>query len=113
IRLLTAPARAGGWGIRKALTASLALGMKAVSTVIGGQLLTDASAFMQAFNSTAGGFKERAQKTAELLRSPGTAFLVVAAPEPDALREASFLDRKSTRLNSSHVKISYAVFCLK
>src|SRR5690606_42103106 len=25
----------------------------------------------------------------------------------------SFLDRKSTRLNSSHVKISYAVFCLK
>src|SRR5690606_41519365 len=25
----------------------------------------------------------------------------------------SYLDRKSTRLNSSHVKISYAVFCLK
>src|SRR5207253_8217413 len=24
-----------------------------------------------------------------------------------------FLDRKSTRLNSSHVAISYAVFCLK
>src|SRR5690606_39289571 len=29
----------------------------------------------------------------------------------DAAGEA--LDRKSTRLNSSHVKISYAVFCLK
>src|SRR5690606_41580594 len=27
--------------------------------------------------------------------------------------EPSLLDRKSTRLNSSHVKISYAVFCLK
>src|SRR3989442_4829305 len=25
----------------------------------------------------------------------------------------SFADRKSTRLNSSHVRISYAVFCLK
>src|SRR5690606_39341326 len=25
----------------------------------------------------------------------------------------AFADRKSTRLNSSHVKISYAVFCLK
>src|SRR5690606_39754257 len=25
----------------------------------------------------------------------------------------AFSDRKSTRLNSSHVKISYAVFCLK
>src|SRR5690606_40827721 len=28
-------------------------------------------------------------------------------------RIARRLDRKSTRLNSSHVKISYAVFCLK
>src|SRR5436309_11883651 len=27
--------------------------------------------------------------------------------------ETTQLDRKSTRLNSSHVKISYAVFCLK
>src|SRR3989442_2357796 len=27
--------------------------------------------------------------------------------------EASHGDRKSTRLNSSHVRISYAVFCLK
>src|SRR5690606_9356034 len=27
--------------------------------------------------------------------------------------EGAGLDRKSTRLNSSHVKISYAVFCLK
>src|SRR5690606_41915787 len=29
------------------------------------------------------------------------------------LTETGGLDRKSTRLNSSHVKISYAVFCLK
>src|SRR5207249_6387054 len=28
-------------------------------------------------------------------------------------RTGSFLDRKSTRLNSSHVSNSYAVFCLK
>src|SRR5690606_41928818 len=37
-------------------------------------------------------------------------------PEPlyDKARiDALKLDRKSTRLNSSHVKISYAVFCLK
>src|SRR5699024_11618212 len=27
--------------------------------------------------------------------------------------EIGFIDRKSTRLNSSHVSISYAVFCLK
>src|SRR5690606_39549193 len=28
-------------------------------------------------------------------------------------RDLFLIDRKSTRLNSSHVKISYAVFCLK
>src|SRR5690349_22691021 len=28
-------------------------------------------------------------------------------------RHPRLLDRKSTRLNSSHVEISYAVFCLK
>src|SRR5690606_30123395 len=30
----------------------------------------------------------------------------------DTTRTQSSVDRKSTRLNSSHVKISYAVFCL-
>src|SRR5688572_32661077 len=30
-----------------------------------------------------------------------------------ALERAATLDRKSTRLNSSHSQISYAVFCLK
>src|SRR5690554_1942871 len=29
------------------------------------------------------------------------------------INKAEYLDRKSTRLNSSHVRISYAVFCLK
>src|SRR5690606_41871860 len=34
-------------------------------------------------------------------------------PRRPAPRPALGRDRKSTRLNSSHVKISYAVFCLK
>src|SRR5690349_22889432 len=35
-------------------------------------------------------------------------------PAPNALRFGELVrDRKSTRLNSSHVEISYAVFCLK
>src|SRR5690606_6095623 len=32
---------------------------------------------------------------------------------PEGFRNDVQVDRKSTRLNSSHVKISYAVFCLK
>src|SRR5436305_9208386 len=34
-------------------------------------------------------------------------------PGPQYRRAAPAIDRKSTRLNSSHVRISYAVFCLK
>src|SRR5207249_5359509 len=46
------------------------------------------------------------------------AVLKVGPPECISLKEFSMwagrgLDRKSTRLNSSHVSISYAVFCLK
>src|SRR5207244_9709761 len=33
--------------------------------------------------------------------------------QPEARRKAGILDRKSTRLNSSHQISSYAVFCLK
>jgi anion-transporting ArsA/GET3 family ATPase len=97
IRLLSSPARAGGKGLRKIVGAGFQLFAKAVSTILGGQLLADASAFVQAFDTMFGGFRERATKTYELLRSPGTAFVVVAAPEPDALREAAyFVDRLSS-----------------
>src|SRR3989442_10638016 len=38
-----------------------------------------------------------------------------ASPDDDDVKGTSIIiiDRKSTRLNSSHVRISYAVFCLK
>src|SRR3712207_7401315 len=37
----------------------------------------------------------------------------VAIGEAQTLGSALIVDRKSTRLNSSHANISYAVFCLK
>src|SRR5699024_12816703 len=44
--------------------------------------------------------------------------MMVDLPDPDGPTRktnspSSILDRKSTRLHSSHVSISYAVFCLK
>src|SRR5690606_40049034 len=38
---------------------------------------------------------------------------IFAGPCGICRHDAMPVDRKSTRLNSSHVKISYAVFCLK
>src|SRR5256886_3754270 len=39
--------------------------------------------------------------------------VIVTRPTAGASPSAAGLDRKSTRLNSSHSQISYAVFCLK
>jgi anion-transporting ArsA/GET3 family ATPase len=61
-----------------------------LSKVMGAQVLTDLQTFVAALDTTFGGFRERADATYALLQAPGTAFLVVAAPEPDALREASY-----------------------
>src|SRR3712207_8472429 len=46
-----------------------------------------------------------------LIRTEDSQFADVL--EGVALEEPRYLDRKSTRLNSSHANISYAVFCLK
>src|SRR5699024_12686549 len=50
-----------------------------------------------------------------LFRSWRMETLVVSGflTEPPKMAFIPVLDRKSTRLNSSHVSISYAVFCLK
>src|SRR2546430_7661170 len=50
-----------------------------------------------------------------LFRSADTGLRIVEVPITFVEREhgASKIDRKSTRLNSSHSQISYAVFCLK
>src|SRR5688572_11073032 len=49
---------------------------------------------------------------AALNKFQNTAEIRVVIPN-DAMRSLSSPDRKSTRLNSSHSQISYAVFCLK
>jgi anion-transporting ArsA/GET3 family ATPase len=92
IRLLMAPSRAG----LRIVNAGFMVFSRIISKVLGGQLLRDISAFVSALDTMFGGFRERASATYELLRRPGTSFVVVATPEPDALREASyFVDRLS------------------
>jgi anion-transporting ArsA/GET3 family ATPase len=89
IRLLTVPARAG-MSYMKVLNAGFAMMTGALTKILGTQVLKDAQTFVTAFDTMFGGFRERAEWTYRLLQAPGTAFLVVAAPEPDALREASY-----------------------
>src|SRR6266487_2632322 len=89
IRLLTAPARTGMSAMR-VLNAGFAMMTSVLTKILGAQVLKDAQTFVTALDTMFGGFRERAEATYRLLQAPGTAFLVVAAPEPDALREASY-----------------------
>ena len=94
IRMLTAPARAGGRAYLKVFSVGATITAAAVSKVLGGQLLADVQTFVAALDTMFGGFRERADVTYALLKEPTTAFVVVAAPERDALREAAyFVDR--------------------
>jgi anion-transporting ArsA/GET3 family ATPase len=90
IRLLTAPARAGGKAYLKVVSASFAVFTRVLNKILGNDLLANVSAFVASLETMFGGFRERAEQTYQLLKAPGTAFVVVASPEPDALREASF-----------------------
>lgn len=90
IKILTAPARGAGRGLGKLLGAGLGIFSGVLNKILGAQLLGDLAAFVGAVDTMFGGFRERAEATYALLKDPGTAFVVVAAPERDALREASF-----------------------
>jgi anion-transporting ArsA/GET3 family ATPase len=90
LRMLAAPARAGGRSVFSLVTASFGLFSKLMDKILGAQLITDLSGFVGALDSMFGGFRERAEQTFRVLQAPETAFLVVAAPEPDAIREADF-----------------------
>ena len=91
LRLLTAPAKVGGRAYLRVLNAGFG--------VVTGRADQDprhpgaartCRRSSRALDTMFGGFRERADYTYQLLRAPGTSFLVVAAPEDDALREASY-----------------------
>src|SRR5690606_41787112 len=68
--------------------------------------LAEAHAVSRLVGAPAGyvGYGDGGQLTEAVRRHPSSVVVL------DEIEKA---DRKSTRLNSSHVKISYAVFCLK
>ncbi|HWB36977.1 MAG TPA: ArsA family ATPase [Rugosimonospora sp.] len=90
LKVLVSPARAGGRSMFNLVTASFGVFSRAVQKILGTQLLSDLSGFVGALDSTFGGFRQRAEHTYRILQADETSFLVVAAPEPDAIREAGY-----------------------
>lgn len=90
IRILSAPARGAGRGIGRLAAMGFGIFTNVLSKVLGAQVLGDIGTFVAAIDTTFGGFRERADATYALLKERGTAFVVVATPERDALREAAY-----------------------
>lgn len=62
--------------------------LKRLAKFVGSKFITDISVFFTEFNDILGGFRQRAEETFALLRQPRVGFLLVASPEPMAVREA-------------------------
>ncbi|HEX7187658.1 MAG TPA: ArsA family ATPase [Actinomycetes bacterium] len=90
IRVLMGSAKTGGRAYLKVVGAGLNAMTSVLTKVLGAQVLKDLQAFIAALDTMFGGFRERADATYRLLQASGTSFVVVAAPERDALREASY-----------------------
>jgi len=99
VRMLLAPAR----GPARLLSVGLGVVTSALNKVLGAQVLTDMQTFIAACDTLFGGFRQRAEATYALLQASGTAFVVVATPEPDALREATYFVE---RLGSEHMPLA-------
>ncbi|MGH2721892.1 MAG: ArsA family ATPase [Actinomycetota bacterium] len=90
------PAIGGGKGLFRAVNFAAVSFLKAVTRVVGAEVLKDTAEFAANFEGMYDGFKERAQAVYELLRQPATAFVVVTTPHDQAVEEALFF---ATTLN--------------
>lgn len=86
IRLLLAPAK----GPARMFSAGFGVVTSTLNKVLGTQVLRDVQTFIAAFDTLFGGFRQRAEATYALLQDASTAFIVIASPETDPMREASY-----------------------
>jgi anion-transporting ArsA/GET3 family ATPase len=71
--------------------------LKRLAKFVGSKFIEDLGVFFTEFNDILGGFHQRAEETFALLRQPRVGFVLVASPEPMAVREAlAFHERLAT-----------------
>jgi len=85
-RLLMVPTRA----YLRAVSVATQAFLRTISKVVGAEVVTDVVAFFRAFEGMEEGFRRRAQQVDDLINSNATAFVLVASPARDAVREAAF-----------------------
>jgi anion-transporting ArsA/GET3 family ATPase len=98
-RLLTAPTR----GLVRAVNFASQTVLRSLTKVIGGEVITDAIAFFQAFDGMEEGFRQRSARVGELLQATSTAYVLVTSPRSESLDEAEFF---ADRLAEDGIDIS-------
>lgn len=101
-RLLMLPTR-GGLKVIGVATQPI---LKAIGKVVGSDVLADSVAFFQAFAGMETGFRERADDVVQLIRAPGTSFVIVASPRHDTIDEAVWF---ATQLVEQGVGVTSAI----
>jgi anion-transporting ArsA/GET3 family ATPase len=77
--------------------------MKRLAKFVGSQFINDLGVFFTEFNDILGGFRTRAEETFALLRQPRVGFVLVASPEPMAVREALFFHERLVQVSMPFV----------
>ena len=101
-RLMMLPTRRG----LKVLNVASQPLLRTIGKVVGGDVLTDAIAFFQAFAGMETGFRARAEAVLALLHGPTARFVLVASPRDDTIAEARFF---AERLHDSGLPVSAVV----
>jgi anion-transporting ArsA/GET3 family ATPase len=87
--MTSSTARAGRIGLSAARLGAAAF-LRTVGRLVGAGVIADTIDFLSAFEGMYDGFRDRAAKVEELLRSPACQFVVVASPAAGSLEEAGF-----------------------
>jgi anion-transporting ArsA/GET3 family ATPase len=90
----------GGWSL---VGKSGGFVLKRLAKFVGTKFIDDLGVFFTEFNDILGGFRQRAEETFKLLRQPRVGFLLVASPEPMAVREALAFHARLTSANMPFV----------
>ncbi len=94
LRFFLLPTFQAGRGTFKLFNMGAQAFLRAATKITGSELIGDVATFFQLFEGMYGTFKERAKRVRDLLAARRTAFVVVASPQGESLREARyFIDR--------------------
>ncbi|HEY2152845.1 MAG TPA: ArsA-related P-loop ATPase [Vicinamibacterales bacterium] len=93
LKFLTSPSRVGKFGLG-VLTSSSAMMFAVLQRMTGFEVLKDIADYVSSFSGMHAGFRERAQKVEDQLRSSRSSFALVTSPNAETIDEAIFFYRK-------------------